>query len=65
MSESMQPIHRNATHAKATLWRRATSIFVAVLLLATVVIVPVTQGADDDLVLPLERAATAVGPVRG
>lgn len=51
MSKSMKPALRDTTHAKPTLWRRATAIFVSVLLLATVVIVPVTQGADDDLVI--------------
>lgn len=52
MSESMKPSSsRNAPHAKPTFWRRTAAIFVSILLLATMVIVPVTQGADDDLEL--------------
>lgn len=50
MSESIKSSDRNARRLTLTRWRRALALCVAVLL-ATVVIVPMTQGADDDLVL--------------
>ena len=51
MSESMKPSDHNAHPAKPMPWRRAAAMFVSALLLATLVIVPVTQGADEDLIL--------------
>jgi hypothetical protein len=51
MSESMNASDRMTQRPRSRWWRRAAAIAVSVLLLATLVIVPATQGADDDLIL--------------
>jgi len=57
MTELMTASDQNARRQKSSIWKRAAAIVVSLSLLATVVIVPVTQGADDDLVLyPLAQS---------
>lgn len=57
MTELMNASDQKAQHPKSSVWKRAAAIVVSLSLLATVVIVPVTQGADDDLVLyPLAQS---------
>lgn len=51
MSAPNNASDRNAQAPKSRRWQRIIAVVASVLLLATVVIVPVTQGADDDLIL--------------
>jgi hypothetical protein len=51
MSAPKNSCDHNAQAPKPNRWRRAVAVIASVLLLATVIIVPVTQGADDDLIL--------------
>ena len=51
MTELMNASDQKTQHPKSSVWKRAAAIVVSLLMLATVVIVPVTQGADDDLEL--------------
>ena len=57
MTELMNASDQKAQHPKSSVWKRAAAILFSLSLLATVVIVPVTQGADDDVVIyPLASA---------
>ena len=51
MTELMNASDHKAQHPKSSVWKRAAAIVVSLSVLATGVIVPVTQGEDDDVVL--------------
>ena len=51
MSASNNASDRNTHAPKPGRWRRVAAVVASILVLATVVLVPATQGADDDLIL--------------
>jgi hypothetical protein len=51
MSELMNACERNTRHPKSRFWMRVSVLVVSALLLAGLIVVPVTQGAEDEIIL--------------